>query len=346
MGQILRNWRVITATLFSVALIFGAYVLARGFGSPQVAEASAETALLQAIATKDSSGDGLPDWEKMLYGIPVNATTTDYFNLGMTDGEAVAKGLIVPKAIADVPIKTSSSPPLSPDGSLAPVSDDTLTATFAKTFFALYVTAKEANGGTALSEAQTSELVNQAVSSLSSTVTATPHFKSVSDLRSSGSGADALKTFAEEAEAIFAKNTADATMNELIYLQLVVENNDANALASLVSISKAYRNAAVGLAALSTPAELLAANTAIVNAMMRVSEITSDFARVNTDSLTTMLALQQYVPAANALVKAFSDAAAVYKAVGVTITAGAPGVSFTDTANAMAARQKAIENKP
>src|SRR3990167_5251431 len=97
MGQILQNWRVITAILFSAVLIVGAFVLARGIESPSSAQASEETALLHAIATKDSDSDGLPDWEEALYG--TDPHNQDSFHLGMSDGEAVAKGLIVPKAI-------------------------------------------------------------------------------------------------------------------------------------------------------------------------------------------------------------------------------------------------------
>ena len=111
-GNVSLNWRTIVAALFSVVLVVGAYVLARGIELPLTAQASTETALLQAIATRDSTGDGLPDWQKALYGIPLNSTTTDYFNLGMTDGEAVARGLIVPKAIADIQVTTSSDSPI------------------------------------------------------------------------------------------------------------------------------------------------------------------------------------------------------------------------------------------
>ena len=64
MGRILENWRIALATIFSLALIVGAYMLARDAVSPSIAEASAETALLKAVVTKDSNGDGLPDWKK------------------------------------------------------------------------------------------------------------------------------------------------------------------------------------------------------------------------------------------------------------------------------------------
>ncbi len=199
-GRFIVNWRVITATLFSAVLIVGAYALAHNVESPPLAQASEETALLQAIATKDSNGDGLPDWEKVLYGIPVTSTTTDYFHLGMTDGEAVAKGLIVPKAIADITVATSSPVGAAVDHSLPPApADGTLTAAFAKNFFTLYLAARQNNGGADLSEADMQNIANETLNSLSSAITPTPDFKSVRDLTVSGSGSDALKAFAVSA---------------------------------------------------------------------------------------------------------------------------------------------------
>ena len=126
---------------FSVALVGGAYFLARGFESPRAAEASTETELLKAIATKDSDKDGLPDWEESLYG--TDPRLTDTFKLGMTDGEAVAKGLIVPKAIADIAVTPSSPASLDADGLPPPPAEGTLTAAFAKSFFTLFIAAKQ-----------------------------------------------------------------------------------------------------------------------------------------------------------------------------------------------------------
>ena len=212
-------------------------MLARDVASPAVAQASTETALLKAIATKDSTGDGLPDWEKSLYGIPADATTTDYFNLGMTDGEAVAKGLIVPKAIADITVATSSSSDTSntEDDSLPPPpADDTLTAAFSKNFITLYMSAVEENGSADLSEDDITNITNEVMDSLSSSVTAVPDYKSAEDLTVAGSGPDALKAFAVSAEAVFAANTSDATTSEINYLQDAVENNDTTALSHII----------------------------------------------------------------------------------------------------------------
>lgn len=348
-GEIFKNWRIVISILFSATLIVGAYLLARGAGSPSVAEASTETALLQAIATKDSSGDGLPDWQKVLYGIPVNATTTDYFHLGMTDGEAVARGLIVPRAVANVSVATSTAKSAGgvdyASAGLTSPSEGTLTDAFAKGFFALYLSAKQANGGVDLTASQTNTLAEQALSQLSQSISSTSDFKKATDITVSGSGPDALRAFATAAEAVMKKNKNDATMSEIEYFQLAVQG-DAGASAHLVSLADSYRDSALGLAALPVPKELAAVDLAIVNAIMRLSEIDRDFSRVATDPLTAMLALQQYKPTELAAEQAFANLANIYVANGVILSNGTPGASFVNVMANITAEQRAATKTP
>lgn len=325
---ITNNWRILAATLFSAVLVVGAYLFARGVGSPTSAQASTETALLQAIASKDSDADGLPDWEESLYG--TDAHNPDSFKLGMTDGEAVEKGLIVPKAIADMSVATST-----------PV-DSTLTSAFAKTFFSLYLTAKQANGGVDLSADQAGALADQAMEQLSQNFVPTTDFKETSDIKISGTGPEALRSFAATAEAVIKKNAVDGvTKSDIEYLQDAVQGDDATATEHLATLAKAYRNSTVGLAALSVPAELAAAHLAIVNSLMRLSEIYNDFARVDTDPLAAMLALEQYAQTELAAEQAFRTLASAYSAADVVLPAGTPGAAFVNLMADITARQQA-----
>lgn len=344
MGQILRHWRTIGATIFSAVLVVAVYLLAKGIEAPSLAQASAETALLSAIAAKDSDGDGLPDWEEALYGTDSHATDT--FKLGMTDGEAVSRGLVVPKAIADISVATSSpDTSLIVDPSLPPApAEGTLTAAFAKNFFTLFLVAKQNNGGADLSEAEMQQVANEALRSLAATIAPAPDFKSAKDITVSGSGADALKAFAVSAETILIKNTANATTSEIQYLTDAVENGNTEALTHIASIAKAYRDSAVGLSVLPVPRELAAHDLALINALMRVSQIATDFTKVNTDVLATMLALQQYPQAVFALGTAFANIGTTYKAAGISLSTDTPGASFVnlivDVANQQAAAKK------
>lgn len=343
MGQILRNWRVLAATFFSAVLVVGAYLFARSIESPRAAQASMETALLQAIATKDSDGDGLPDWEEQLYDTSPN--TTDTFKLGMTDGEAVARGLIVPKAIADIPTATSSPTSTDLDGLPPAPAEGTLTAAFAKNFFTLYLAAKQASGGANLSESDMQNVASQALGSLSSVVTAAPDFKSVKDIKVSGSGPDALTAFAVSAEQVLLKNTSNASKSEVLYLKDALENNDVTAFSHIASIAKQYRDSAIGLAVLPVPEELAADDLALINAMMRVSGIASDFTLANTDPLAAILALQQYPRAVTALATAFTHIGKTYTTAGISLPPGTPGASFVNLIEDIANEQQAA-SKP
>ncbi len=330
MGQILQNWRILVSASLAIVLIVGSFLLARSVESPNSAQASTESALLQAIAMKDSDGDGLTDWEEALYG--TSPKITDTFNLGMTDGEAVTKGLIVPKAIADITVSTSSPSSVNTfDPSLPPPpAEGTLTAAFAKNFFMLYISAKQANGGGNLSESEMEKIVNEALDSISSAIAPAPDFKSVKELQVSGSGSEAMKMFATDAEAVLLKNKSTATTSEINYLKSVLEHNDTSALSQIASIAKTYRDSAVGISSLQVPIELVASDLALINSLMRVSEIVTDFARVNDDTLAAMLALQQYPQAVLDLGNAFIGIGKIYEAAGISMNAGTPGASFVN----------------
>ena len=348
MGQILQQWRIPASILFSVAIVAGAYMLARSVESPDFAQASTESALLQAIATKDFDGDGLPDWEEVLYA--TDTSSIDTFHLGMTDGEAVARGLIVPRAISDIAIATSSQTTGSGGIDYAAIgipapTEGSLTDVFAKKFFELYLSAKQANSGRDLTGDQTSDLAGQAMTQLSQTVAPTADFKKMADMKVSGTGARAMRTYAAAAEAVLVKNKSDATMSEIGYLQSALDDKNASAPTHLAALAKTYRDSAAGLAALPVPQELAADHLAIVNSIMRLGEIDGDFARVNVDPLSAMLALQQFTPTELAAERAFISLANTYATEGIILRASEPGAMFVNLMTNIAAAQRAAAKK-
>ncbi len=338
------QWRILTAAGVSTVLIIGAYFLARGFGAPDAAKASSESELLQAIATKDTDNDGLTDWEEALFG--TDPKVVDTFHLGMTDGEAAAKGLIVPKAIADAGTATTTPRVAIGDSSLPAPVEGTLTAAFAKSFYTLYVAAKQAKGGADLTQDEMSGVAKKAIANLSDSVKAAPNFKSASDLTVSGSGVQAMLTFAASAEAVLLKNTNTATKGELALLKDAITNNDQSAYEQLASLAKGYRGTAAGLAALPVPEELAATDLLLINTLMHMGEITSDFVHTDTDPLAAILALQQYVQTAQNLGKAFIDIGRVYAASGISLPNGTPGALFVNMIADIEREQAAAAKKP
>lgn len=335
-GELYKHWQIGVAILLSVVIVVGAYVLARGVKSPETAKASEESALLQAIATRDLDNDNLPDWEESLYG--TDPRIGDTFKLGMTDGEAVARGLIVPKAIADIRVATTS-----PDGSrivdlsLPPVAaEGTLTSLFAQNFFTLFIAAKQAAGGADLTESQMNDVSAQALATLSASVKATPDFKDLRNLSISNSKPEAFALFAQSAETVLINNTADATTTALKYLKSMLMNNDTTAIPHILSIAKVYRDTAAGIAILPVPQEVATDDLLLVNSMMRLGEIIADFAKANDDPLLAILALQQYSEVVHSMGIAFQNIGNVYATNGIILPSGTLGASFvsfaTDTA--------------
>lgn len=318
MGGILRNWRVLGAALVAMTVIGGSYLLARSVDAPSLAEASAETALLQSIATKDSSGDGLPDWQKVLYGIPLDATTTDYFHLGMTDGEAVAKGLIVPKAMPDISATSSDQ--------------GTLTESFGKAFFTLYLAAKQQNGGADLSPDQTNSLATEAFTQFIEHFASPVALKQSGDLKSGGTGADALASYAASAEAVFNRYQSKTPVNELQSIQDALQNNDPQALSALADAADIYRSYAQGLAALPVPTELASADLALVNAFYQRSSIYAGIATAKEDPLLAIVSVQQLTQNEIDWQKALADMGIVFETEGVSLGKGAPGAGFIQLA--------------
>ncbi len=319
---------ILLSLVVSAGLIGTAYLLAQNATSPTTVEASTETALLQAVTAKDTDKDGLADWEELLYG--TDPKNPDSKGLGMKDGEAVEKGLLVPKAISPAPaIETKEA---SGGGSISGAPAGTLTDSFARKFFTLYIAAKSSAGGGELGNSETSVLATKAYNELIAGIAPTANAVAERDLTVRGSGQEALRVFAESAEQVFATYSVNLPKAPLTYLGEAVEKGDTSALESLQSLSEASRNTAKGLAALAVPNELLGADLALVNALTRLGSILSDFARADSDPLAALFALKQYGAVGLATIDAFDSIENVYVAAGLTFEQGTPGASFVNVA--------------
>lgn len=333
-ASIYRDWRVFAASAVAIAMVAGAFFAARGIGGTPMAEASTETALLEQVAIQDSNGDGVPDWEKPLYGIPLDATTTDYLYPGMPDGEAIAKGLVVP--IAAPPTAASTTPPsasiasdLAADGITSTPSNNSLTTAFAQNFFALYASAEEQNGGS-LTDDQINTLASQALTELETDVSPAPDFKSLSDIKTVASNSENLETFAGSMQGVFASYASNEPQGELYYLQDYLSTGNAADITALQQIAAAYQNSATGLAVLSVPTSAQNADLEIINAMARLGGIISEFAAVQSDPLEAMVALDQYPQAVTALSTGFTDLQTTYAGANVTLTQNMPGAQVVN----------------
>ncbi len=325
-------------------MISGAYFYAIGGFIPRQVDATSITAALQAIATKDSDGDGLPDWEETLYG--TNPHKVDTFGLGMTDGEAVAKGLILPiaatpSATATSSNQTSAIQTASSTSSNTTLSTNSFTAQFTKDFFIAYLAEKTANGNKALSKKQTTAIALNVMQNMSNQ-DALVNYRTLSQINISGSGTKALRSYAATAQKALSTDTLSEQKWAFTYLQEVMSGSSTSteAVAHISNISHMYAKGAAILAQISVPKEAAQAHLNLINAYGHMATITGHMAKFNTDPLLTFLAITRYKTNILELAQAYVELGNVFRTAGVTLTTGSPGASFVNVTADVAAQQK------
>ncbi len=317
----IRTWATLLAIAASAGLVTAAYFFGKGLPAP-VATISADTAgtnaLLASLAAKDSDGDGLPDWEEAMYG--TDPHKVDTFGLGMTDAQAVAKGLIVPKAPqAATSTDVSAQIPSGLPGT------NSLTDQFGKAMFAQYLQA--APNGAQMTQADTSSFLQGALGAINSAEPEQDAF-SASQITVRGSGPATLRTYAANAEAAFAANTIATDKNELTYFRDALQNNDAASLAMVAKIGGAYAKMAAALAKVPVPSELEQYHLALANAIANIGAATSDMALIGTDPLRSALGVSRYQADATNMTQAFASIAQVFSSEQVVIGPGDSGYAF------------------
>ncbi len=341
MAWITQRWGVPLATLFATVSIVGAYLLGTGALKPLQANAISPASLLQSIATKDSDHDGLPNWEEALYG--TNPYKADTFGLGMTDGEAVARGLIVPKAFTlPSTVATSTQPKSSTTTPYDLASKPgTLTSLFAKNLLSSYLTHKALNNGAKLSKQQMNDIVQQAMGQINIQATQQTPYRTLSQIKVSGSGEVAMRAYATAVQKAFSKHTITQDKGVLTYLQEAEQNPSTASvpLAHVRAIAGVYRDSAASLAQMTVPREVLQAHFELVNAYAQMANVSDSLSKVISDPITAMLALSEYKKDVLALAKGFTDMGTAFQSAGVTLAPSDPGASFVNLISSLAKEQ-------
>ncbi len=324
---------ILLSVFVSTSLIFGAYALAKNTSTPKIAVASTETELLAVIAQRDTDKDGLPDWEEVLYG--TNPTERDTRQLGMSDGEAVSRGLIVPRANVPMPISTNK---VEIDDTESP-AQNTLTSVFAQSLFSKYILARQENGGD-LSTEQISSLVQNARQQLMASVRPASNFKTKEDLSIIASSPDLLRKYAISAEEVLSTHSGNLSESELFYLDLALRNGDSEAIHNLEKLSRAYIDSAMGLVAIAVPSDLSGLSLDLINVLYRIGNEIGDFSRVTTDPIATMLSLAQYRDSIDNMIEIFQKISEMYIINNSSIEVGAQGSGFVNLIASIEPAQK------
>ena len=338
MAWITQRWGILVATLFAVVVIVGAYLLGTGALKPLQANAISPTALLQSMATKDSDHDGLPNWEEALYG--TNPYKADTFGLGMTDGEAVAKGLIVPKAFTVPNTITTSTATSTITGFGQTSSPSSLTSLFAKKLLANYLVQKKLTGGAKLSKQQITIIIQQTMEQIATSTAQAAPYRTLAQIKVSGAGAVAMRAYAANVQKAFSKHTTTKVKSPLAYLQEAQQGTSTAPLAHIRAIAEIYRDGATRLAQMTVPIEVRQAHLEVINAYARMANVLDGLAKVHTDPVAAMFALAKYKKDVLALATAFTDMAKTFQTSNVILTKTDPGYSFVNLISEVAAQQQ------
>lgn len=288
MASLLRTWGVPISIVIGSILIAISYVVPH-LGNQQIssaftpskAEADSTDDLLKSLATKDSDGDGLPDWEEVLYGTDPNKVISTTH--GIPDGEAVKEGLLSLKTTVATSTDTVGIPQPAP-------GINSLTDAFAKAFFQQYI---QSGGGQSLDAATQQKLVASLIAQfVASAPNVSSHYTMSSVKTSATTTAD---TYGGALGIIFQKNdVAPENADPIALAQSLTVNNDFSARAKLLILADTYRAIMTDMLATPVPPSLAAQHLAMIRAFDELSQATRAVANFNEDPLSTLVMLSVY----------------------------------------------------
>ena len=300
-----RAIRISGALILALILVGGAYVLGGpSFLTTKKADAESTEALLASYAQKDTDADGLPDWQEALYGTnPNNAQSTKF---GMSDGEALRKGLLTATSTAsflpkeDTKLTAADLPGVAP----APGS---ITDQFSQEFFKSYVAA---GGGGQLSAEKQDALIANLMKDFGARASAVLSSKyTIVSIRTNSDVP--LLEYANAVEAIFRRDDVPAGSGDpLVLMQALMENNDETARPKIKKLAQTYSLLASDLLAVQTPPSLASNHLVLVRSFDSLGKATSLVANYEKDPVGVMGALSLYQPSSEAIVVSIKNIAA------------------------------------
>lgn len=304
MASSTRIVSIVIALLVATGMIGSAYIFSgpTPFFGPKKANAASTEELLKAYSAKDSDNDGLPDWQEALYGSDPNNPHS--INANLTDGEAVAQGLVQPKFKSATPGAASvDTPSTIPGTDPAP---DSLTEQLAHEFFQSYM---DASGGQPMTADDQQTLINQLLQDFTTKARALV-ISPYTNVSVHTSTSVTMDEYAANVEQIFSNNDVDtASADPVSLMNAFLVNNDATIIPKLKTLSDKYDAIAKQLAALQVPPALAADHLALMAAFdtrARATKVVTNFAQ---DPVAVLGALSIYQPTSDSVFAAFQDMA-------------------------------------
>lgn len=319
-----RNLRIGGAVLIAVLMVAGGYILP-GYKFPKTKTVNAELTddLLTSYVSKDTDSDGLPDWQEALYGTDVNKADTD--GDGITDGEAVRKGLLTPTALASQvptdPIGVDEVPGEAP-------TKGSITEQFSRAFFQAYM---EASGGQPMDADAQQALIQRLLADFSARATKAIG-SSYSQVSIHPSAGTSVRDYAASVESTIRRNDIDMEGKKPSSLmQAVIENGDESARKKLSALANAEAAMARELLTLPVPPALANDHLLMVRSFDSLAKATQLVTTYEKDPVGVMGALAAYAPTSRDFGAAFKGLATAVLFEGEPVP-GTPGAYIVEIA--------------
>ncbi len=243
--------------------------------------------LISATENVDSDGDGLKDWEEVLWKTDPHNPDTD--GDGTKDGEEVKEG-----RDPTIPGPNDKLPNSQAGGATSQGNTPNLSATdnLAQQFFAQYVKAKQS--GAKIDPATQTQIIT-AVLSRNDLVKPARSYTEGELVVIGDSSEKALREYLNEMGLIQSTNAVQAGEDtELKIFSQAVSSQSGNNLQKLTPIIERYDAIVKAMLALSVPKDVVPYHLALLNAISAISQSIKDMQTVFTDPVRALSGLQTY----------------------------------------------------
>ena len=279
----------------------------------------------QLLSEKDTDGDGLKDWEEVLWGTDPNNPDTD--GDGTPDGVEVKEGRNpLVKGPNDTLSSTQSS---TTTGSLDTAAQENLTSTqtIGRELFAKYLALRNPDGTmdptiqTELisSLMQSPELQKQYVKYSATSVAA-----------AKSETPDSIKVYGNAIETINQKYSPNSNETELDIIQITIQTGDLTELKKLDPIAKGYNSILSALLKVPVPPSAQEAHINLLNALAEVFSDVQDMQHYSDDPVVALRGVINYTSAsASDFLNAWQALKDYFAEKGIVFGPNEPGYPLT-----------------
>jgi len=321
----------ILAALLLLAAAVGLFV-SKGDSVSYVAEEEAELAALIYTATEsaedaaDSDGDGLFDWEEVLWKTDKNNPDSD--GDGTFDGEEVAAGRNPTRTGPNDELQRELDEVLAELAEQSDYGEQDLTATdlFAQDFLTEYIRQKQT--GAPLSESAQAALVDRLAGQVPSIQTPRYSTRDFTNIADGSSRPEDFQSYSNELAAIMSVYGQPGVEHELLILMSALKGGGEQELAKLDHTIASYQAVIDHYLTVRVPQEAVEHHLGLINALAATQASISALRNVLVDPILALSAVNTYLSSVEELVGELGDTSHLLTSQGVEFDGSELGSLF------------------